>query len=218
MVFGFNDVSISILALIAGGSFIHNHIIAIALSGVIAGAISMGIGAYISSKSKIEHHRSEIKRELSEIENVPDVEKQEIRLIYQKKANFTDKELDIIVNRITSDKKVWLYVMMKEELGLVEDRFETPLKLRFIMLSTFLVGGVIPIILLFIIQLPFIALIIFAILTYASLFIIGLWKTTFTDRNWIISSLEMVGVGIIAALITYLVGEFLLSWILTVPF
>lgn len=221
IVFGFNDGSISILALIAGvtgGSFIQNHIMAIAISGVIAGAISMGIGAYISSKSEIEHHRSEIKRELSEIENVPDVERQEIRLIYQKKADFTDQELDIIVNRITSDKKVWLDVMMKEELGLIEDRFDSPLKLGFIMLSAFLVGGVIPVIPFFIIQPPFVALIISAILTYVSLFIIGLWKTTFTDRNWIISGLEMVGVGIIAALIPYLVGEFLLSWILTVSF
>lgn len=220
IVFGFNDGSISILALIAGvtgGSFIQNHIMAIAISGVIAGAISMGIGAYISSKSEIEHHKSEINRELSEIENVPEVEKEEIRIIYRKKANFTDNEIEVIVDRIVSDKKIWLDVMMKEELGLFEERFENPSKLGFIMLAAFLVGGIIPIIPFFIIQPPNNALIISSILTFISLFIIGFWKTTFTDRNWIISGLEMVGVGIIAAVIPYLVGEFLLSWILSSP-
>lgn len=48
-------------------------------SGVIAGAISMTIGAYISSKSEIEYHQSEIERENLEIEEVPEIEREEIR-------------------------------------------------------------------------------------------------------------------------------------------
>ena len=58
IVFGFNDGSISTLALLAGvtgGALAHGRILVAGFSGVIAGAISMAIGAYISSKSEIEH-------------------------------------------------------------------------------------------------------------------------------------------------------------------
>ena len=99
IVFGFNDGSISLLALLAGvtgGSFAQDHIIVVGISGVIAGAISMGIGAYISSKSEIEHHRSEINREKIEIEQVPEVEKEEIRIMYRNKASFNDEEINEI--------------------------------------------------------------------------------------------------------------------------
>ena len=81
----------------------------------------MAIGTYISSKSEIEHHKSEIEREKWEIEEIPDVEREEIRQVYMKKADFTEEELNITVNRITSDKKTWLDSMMKEELGLLKN-------------------------------------------------------------------------------------------------
>jgi len=218
IIFGFNDGSISILAILAvvtGGAFAQNHIIAVGFSGVVAGAISMGIGAYISSKSEIEHHRSEIHREKMEIEHLPEIEKEEVRILYRNKASFTDEELNIIVDRITSDKEVWLDFMMKDELGLIEERFESPVKIGLIMLIAFLVGGIIPITPFFILQVPLNSLIVSAILTYSSLFIIGFWKTTFTDRHWIISGLEMVGVGIVALVVPYMIGEILLSLLLS---
>jgi VIT1/CCC1 family predicted Fe2+/Mn2+ transporter len=116
IVFGFNDGCISTLALLAGvtgGALAHGQILVAGFSGVIAGAISMAIGAYISSKSEIEHHQSEIEREKQEIEEVPEVEREEIRQVYMKKADFSEEELNIIVNRIASDKKTWLDSMMK---------------------------------------------------------------------------------------------------------
>ena len=126
IVFGFNDGSVSTLALLSGvtgGALARSDVQVAGFSGVIAGAISMGIGAYISSKSEVEHHQSEIERELEETEKVPEIEREEIRQIYQKKADFTEGELSLIVSRITSDKKTWLDSMMKEELGLFEERF-----------------------------------------------------------------------------------------------
>lgn len=214
IVFGFNDGSISILALLAGvtgGALAQNQIIVAGISGVVAGAISMGIGAYISSKSEIEHHRSEITREMREIEQMPKVEREEVRQIYRKKAHFTEKELDIIVDRIASDKEAWLDTMMKEELGLFEERFERPTKLGFVMLIAFLAGGSIPIIPFFILQPPLSSLTAAAILTFASLFIVGLWKTTFTERYWLASGLEMVAVGVLATVVPYIIGDILLS-------
>ena len=94
IVFGFNDGSISTLALLAGvtgGALAPGQILVAGLSGVIAGAISMAIGAYISSKSEIEHHQSEIEREKREIEEIPEVEREEMRQVYMKRQTSQKK-------------------------------------------------------------------------------------------------------------------------------
>ena len=176
IVFGFNDGSISTLALLAGvtgGALAHGQILVAGFSGVIAGAISMAIGAYISSKSEIEHQQSEIEREKQEIEEIPEVEREEMRQIYMKKADFTEEELNLILNRITSDKKVWLDSMMKEELGLFEERFESPVKVGLIMLVAFIMGGLVPILPFVLLPASQTGLIVASIVTFVSLFIIG---------------------------------------------
>lgn len=218
IVFGFNDGSISTLALLAGvtgGALAHGQILVAGFSGVIAGAISMAIGAYISSKSEIEHHQSEIEREKQEIEEVPEVEREEMRQIYMKKANFTEEELNLILNRITSNKKVWLDSMMKEELGLFEEHFENPVKVGLIMLIAFIAGGLVPILPFVLLPASQTSLIVASIVTFASLFLIGVWKTTFTNKHWLRSGLEMVFVGILATVIPYLIGDLLLSSVLS---
>ena len=82
IMFGFNDGSISTLALLAGvtgGALARSQILIAGFSGVVAGAISMAIGAYISSKSEIEYQKSEIEREKREVEEIPKIEREEIR-------------------------------------------------------------------------------------------------------------------------------------------
>lgn len=216
--FGFNYGSISPSALLAGvtgGALAHGQILVAGFSGVIAGAISMAIRAYISSKSEIEHHKSEIEREKREIEEVPEVEHEEIRQVYMKKADLTEGELNIIVNRIASGKKTPLDSMMKEELGLFEERFESPVRVGLTMLAAFVAGGLVPI-------LPFVlllasqsSLIVASIATFVSLFLVVVWKTTFTDKHWLPSGLEMVLVGMLATVIPYLIGDLLLSSVLS---
>jgi predicted membrane protein (TIGR00267 family) len=218
IVFGFNDGSISTLALLAGvtgGALARGQILIAGFSGVIAGAISMAIGAYISSKSEIEHHQSEIEREKREIEEVPEVEREEVRQIYLKKADFTEEELSLVVNRITSDKRTWLDSMMKEELGLFQERFENPAKVGMIMLVAFVAGGLVPVMPFLLNPTPQTSLIAASIMTFVSLFLIGVWKTTFTNKPWLLSGLEMVFVGILAAAIPYLIGDLLLPSILS---
>jgi len=218
IVFGFNDGSISTLALLAGvtgGALARGDILVAGFSGIAAGSISMAIGAYISSKSEVEHHKSEIQRELREIEEVPEIEQEEIRQIYMKKADFTEDELNIVVKRITSDSNTWLDSMMREELGLFEERFENPIKLGLIMFLAFVAGGSVPIIPFLLVSTPRASLVASSIITFASLFAIGAWKTTFTNKHWLISGIEMVFVGILAAAIPYAIGELILPTILS---
>jgi VIT1/CCC1 family predicted Fe2+/Mn2+ transporter len=59
------------------------------------------------------------------------------------------------------------------------------------------------------------SLIVASTATFMSLFLVGVWKTTFTDKHWLPSGLEMVLVGILAAVIPYLIGDILLSSVLS---
>ncbi|HEX9906980.1 MAG TPA: VIT1/CCC1 transporter family protein [Thermoplasmata archaeon] len=218
IVFGFNDGSISTLALLSGvtgGALTHGQALVAGISGVVAGAISMGIGAYISSKSEIEHHKSEIERERQEIEEVPEVEREELVQLYRRKAAFTDEELNAVVDRITSDKKTWLDSMMKEELGLFEERFDRPVRVALIMFAAFVAGGLMPVAPFLVIDATVTGLSVASVLTFVSLFCIGIWKATFTHRSWLTSGGEMVLVGILATVIPYLIGDLLLPSVLS---
>jgi VIT1/CCC1 family predicted Fe2+/Mn2+ transporter len=214
IVFGFQDNSIAILALLAGvigGSLPRVQILLAGLAAVIAGAISVAIGDYISSKSEVEYFEAEISRESLETQNNSPVEREEVRQIYMKKAAFTDSELSIIENRIVSDQKAWLDTMAKEELGIVRERFVHPVKVALIMMVAESVGGLVPLVpLLFTpdIGVGFIAAI---IVTFLALFVIGIWKTSFTGKNKLRSGIEMVVAGIVATVIPYLIGNYLAS-------
>src|SRR5437588_5821340 len=84
VIFGLNDGLITTLGFVAGvtGSLAQkNMILLAALAEVVAGAISMSSGAYISSKSQKEFFEKEIARERREIEEDPEHEKNEIRQI-----------------------------------------------------------------------------------------------------------------------------------------
>lgn len=219
IVFGFQDNSIASLAVLAGvigGSLGRGQILLAVLAAVIAGAISVAIGDYVASKSEVEYFEAEIARESLEIQGNSPVEREEVRQIYMKKAPFTESELSVIDNRITSDKNVWLDTMAKEELGIVRERFVHPLKVALIMMAAEMVGGLVPLVPFLVTQnigMGFIAAI---IVTFASLFAIGVWKTTFTRKNKLVSGIEMVVTGVIVTVIPYLIGNFLAS--ITVSF
>ena len=214
IVFGFQDNSIAILAMLAGvtgGSLQRGQVLMAGLAAVVAGAISVAIGSYISSKSELEYFESEINRESREIQGNSPVEHEEVRQIYMKKAPFTENELPLIVNRITSDKKTWLDTMTREELGLVRERFVHPLKAAIVMMVAETAGGMVPLAPYIItpdVQVGFFGAI---VVTFMALFAIGAWKATFTKKNWLRSGLEMVAAGILATVIPYLIGNLLSS-------
>lgn len=214
IIFGFQDNSIAVLAVIAGvigGSLMRGQIIMAGIAAAIAGGISVAIGEFVSSKSEVDYFNSEIERERREQNTKSDVEREEVKQLYMKKAKFTDEELKNILNRITGNKRAWLDVMMKEELGLFKDRFANPWKVSFILAISEIIGGLLP-------TVPFVfitnigtSFIASIILTYCILFCIGVWKTTFTKKNKILSGLGMVLAGVLATLIPYFIGKFISS-------
>jgi VIT1/CCC1 family predicted Fe2+/Mn2+ transporter len=112
------------------------------------------------------------------------------------------------VNYITCDKKIWPDSMMKEKLGLFEERFENSTKVGRIMFVAFVSGGLLSVLPFILVAVPQTSLLTSSILTFVSLLAIDVWKTTFTNKHWLLSGAEMVFVGILATVIPYLMGTF----------
>ena len=210
IIFGAEDGLISTVGFLSGITGADLPQVAIVIAGitqVFAAAFSMGIGTYLSSKSQTEVVKRNIEQEKEEIEKTPRRERKEIEILYRKKG-FTGKELKTIVERICSNKEVLLNEMTLSELGIIPGKFENALKSALVMFLSFTILAMIPLS-------PYLflpidtAIIISISLTAITLFIVGAVKTRLTKRNFIYSGLEMLLFGLVAAGITYIIGEFI---------
>jgi VIT1/CCC1 family predicted Fe2+/Mn2+ transporter len=211
-VFGFGDgvnTSLGIAAGVGGADASSDIIILAALVAMFTGAKAMAVQNYLAVKSHRELLKSEIDRENWEIENKPEVEREEIEDIYKAKG-FTGKDLEMIVNKITSDKKVWLNTMLTEELNLNLDIAGHPLKGALIMFGSFLIGGILPIIPFFFSS-GFNPLIIAVGISLSASFIVGAIKSRMANTSLIKGGIEMAGLGTGIALIGYGIGTELAS-------
>ncbi len=206
-VFGFGDgvnTSLGIAAGVGGADASADIIILAALVAMFTGAKAMAVQNYLAVKSHRELLKSEIDRENWEIENRPEDERKEIEDIYKAKG-FTGKDLEMIVNKIISDKKVWLNTMLTEELNLNLDIAGHPLKGALIMFGSFLVGGILPIIPFFFSS-GFTPLIIAVGFSLTASFIVGAVKSRMANTSLIKGGIEMAGLGTGIALIGYGIG------------
>lgn len=206
-VFGFGDginTSLGIVAGVGGADISSNIIILAAIVGMFTGAKAMAVQNYLAVKSQRQILQSEIEREKWEIENVPNKEREEIEEIYKSKG-FSGKELEMIVNKITADKKVWLDTMLTEELKLNLEIIGKPLRSALIMFAAFLVGGILPILPYFFAQGHFTLIIAVGISIFAS-FLIGAYKSRMANLNMLRGGLEMAGLGTGIALLGYGIG------------
>ena len=210
--FGLNDGVVSIFALLAGvvGAGQEPQTILITLlAAAVAGALSMAAGEYVSSKSEREFYRHEIEQEELEIELCPEVEAEELRLIYRRKG-FEGELLERIVSGLTADKKIWTSEMVMAELGVAGVEDENRFKSSIIIFFAFVAGAAFPTLpYLFCIPLGVDSTTIFYLasgITVVGLFTAGALKKFVTGVNWLKSGFEMLAVGFFAYLISYLIG------------
>lgn len=208
VIYGATDGLVTSLGFVIGvfGALAESRILLITgVSEVCAGAFSMGVSAYISSKSQSEFFLAEIERERREIIEMPDKEREEVAKIYQAKG-FQGKELDMVVSRITADPKVWLRCMMEEELGLIVQSFDNPWVIGVTTAISYMSAAFLPI-------LPYAFLPVGTAFFWsvggsiAVLFGLGAGKTRLTKTSPIKSGFELMIIGIFAALFGYLVGK-----------
>ncbi len=212
IILGLNDGLISTFTLLVGvaaatlvstgGNII---VILTGIAAMVSGAISMGLGEYISSKSEVNYIKNELKREKAEIELFPEEEKEEVRAIFEK-MGLNGETLNACVDTITSNKHVWLDFLSKSELGL--DEPESPTIGAILTFLAFILGAFITLFPYFL-NLGLISLLISSIVSFSMLFLIGTLKTLITGERKIKSSLEMVIIGVVAFIASYSIGTLL---------
>lgn len=174
------------------------------LVATFAESISMAAVAYTSGKAQRDYYYREFEREKQEIKELPEVEREEIRLLYMKKG-FRGKQLEAIVNKICSDEEMWLETMMTEELGLAESKDIDPVKEGFVVGFSAFVGSFIPLAPFFFLSVEA-AVVPALVISAVALFATGAYKGKTTLGKWWKTGLEMMIIGMVAAFIGYAVG------------
>ncbi len=207
-VFGFGDginTSLGLVAGVGGAEVSSNIIILAAIVAMFTGAKAMAVQNYLAVKSQRQILDSEVEREKWEMNNVPEAERKEIEDVYKAKG-FAGQDLENIVNKITSDKKVWLDTMLTEELKLNLEIVGSPLKSAFRMFGAFLVGGILPIIPYFFLN-GYVPLFVAIGVSLSASFVIGAIKSKIANISMLRGGLEMAGLGTGIALIGYGIGS-----------
>jgi VIT1/CCC1 family predicted Fe2+/Mn2+ transporter/rubrerythrin len=206
-IYGVNDGLGAVFGIVSGmagytgGSEV---VLAAGLAGTLASALSMGAGAYLSSKSQREVYESEIARERAEIEEDPHEELLELELFYQLKG-FSADESRSMAEQIQKQPKQFLRALVQEELGLSEETFPNPWRSTLSASVSTAIGGFIPIIpFFFTVGMP--AVIASFIISTLAHFVVGASKALVTARPWWATGLEMTVVGILEAAVTYGLG------------
>ncbi len=208
-VLGAIDGTVTTFAIVSGvvGAGLPKHIaIILGIGNLLADGFSMAIGNYLSTKTDRQIVDRVRRAEELHIEHVPEGEREEIRQIFANKG-FHGHLLEEIVLVITNDRKQWVDTMLTEEFGL---RLESPspIKASLATFAAFVLAGFVPL-------LPFVlpfgmgpqmTFRVSAAATACAFFMIGAMKGTLVHRSWLLSGLETLGVGSIAALLAYAVG------------
>ena len=140
VILGLNDGLISTFTLLVGIAAATlargNSIVILAgIAAMVSGAISMGLGEYVSSKSEYNYIKNEIKKEAAEIELFPEEEKLEVKEIFENMGLKGDN-LNACVDTITSNKERWLNFLLRSELGIEEP--ENPILGAFLTFLSFI--------------------------------------------------------------------------------
>lgn len=213
VVFGMQDglIGVGSIALgVAGYSTDPLAVVATGLIATVAQAFSMGLGEFISTRVRNQIIDREIRKEMREIEELPQKEMEELVGMYMKKG-FNEGEAREISRRLMENKKVVLKEMMMEELKVNPEEFESPYKLGFLMALYLVVGGLIPLspfLLGHFVRFSFLYEIISSVvLTLSTLGIFGVLGTKYTGLPKWRGSMEQVIVGLLALMGSYYAGQ-----------
>lgn len=207
VVFGANDGLVSNVALVAGlaGSTTDAKVILMGgIAGVMAGAISMALGSYISSKSEREFRETEENRERWEVEHLREQEVAETRDIFRLKG-ITGNLLDQVVVAVSRDHDRWVRLMMTDELGFAEEPPQPTLN-AIVMGMAFAIAALFPVV-------PYVflggasAFAASLAATGIALFLVAGWRAYLTGGAIMRKSLEMLVLATAAVAVANGVGH-----------
>ncbi len=206
VVYGFNDGLTANFGLVAGviGASVEPHVVMISgVAGMIADALSMGSSGYLAAKSELEVYAHEIAMEKEEIRLMPEIEAEELALVYEAKGIETDRARQLAA-QVMRDPERALAESVKEELKIGAAR-STPLREGWITGVATAVGAFIPVAPFLVLPGPAAAWTAF-IVAMLSHFAVGGARSFFTGRGVIRSGFDMFVVGLGVAGVGYVVG------------
>lgn len=207
IVYGFNDgltANFGLVAGVVGADMAPHHVIITGIAGALADALSMGSSGYLAAASEAEVQAHQIEMERQEMALMPELEQEELALIYEAKGLPRDASRDLAKTMMLDPVRA-LETQVREELNIHPAEL-APLKDGLITGTATAVGAFIPIA-------PFLvmshgrAVWVSLVISMAAHFGIGAARSLFTGRGLWVSGRDMFMVGFGVAALGYLIGE-----------
>jgi VIT1/CCC1 family predicted Fe2+/Mn2+ transporter len=143
-VLGANDgiISVSSLAIgVAAASTTREPVVLATVAGLVAGALSMAAGEYVSVSSQMDTEHADIEREKQELAEMPDEELQILAQIYEQRGLKKETAMQVALELTAHDA---LAAHVRDELGINEITQANPIQAALASGAAFSVGGVLP--------------------------------------------------------------------------
>lgn len=204
--FGVSDGLVSNVSLIlgvAGAGTTASVVRTAGIAGLVAGAFSMAAGEYTSVASQSELAEQEFENERLELSRNAEGEAKELAQIWVRRG--VDLSLaEEVARQLGRNPEAALEVHAREELGMAPGELPNPWVAAGSSFLAFAVGALIPL-------LPYVfgaqTLVLSAVLSAVGLFVAGVLVSRITARSWWFSGLRQLGVGVLAAVVTFGVGH-----------
>ncbi|MBN8576081.1 MAG: VIT1/CCC1 transporter family protein [Cytophagales bacterium] len=208
-VLGGNDGLVSNFSLVmgvAGATSGEQGVLLTGLAGMLAGALSMSLGEWISVKSSQELYENQMEVEMEELESNPEGEQRELALIYMAKG-IPEAQAKAMAADIMQDKIQAHEVLVREELGINQEEMKgSAAEAAIYSFILFSIGAIIPVIP-FMFSAGLAAIVWSAALSAVGLFLIGAAITLFTGKSVWYSGMRQVLFGLAAAAVTFGIGH-----------
>ncbi|MBX2899414.1 MAG: VIT1/CCC1 transporter family protein [Cyclobacteriaceae bacterium] len=208
-VLGGNDGLVSNFSLVmgvAGATSGEQGVLLTGLAGMLAGALSMSLGEWISVKSSQELYENQMEVEMEELESNPEGEQRELALIYMAKG-IPEAQAKAMAADIMQDKTQAHEVLVREELGINQEEMKgSAAEAAIYSFILFSIGAIIPVIP-FMFSTGLAAIVWSAALSAVGLFLIGAAITLFTGKSVWYSGMRQVLFGLAAAAVTFGIGH-----------
>lgn len=195
----------AIMAGVVGADLSATVVIILGVANLLADGFSMAAGNYTGTKSERDEYALLRHMEERHIELAPEGEREEIRQIFKAKG-FEGHALEEAVKVITQKRERWIDTMMAEEHGM-PPTVRSPLRAAFYTFTAFVLCGSVPL-------LPYAAGLAApewpsAIMTGATFFAIGSFRSRWSPKPWWLAGLETLAIGVLAASVAYAIGYLL---------
>ncbi len=168
------------------------------IAEIAAGSIAMGLGGYLAGKTEQDHYNSELKKEYWELEHKREVEIDEVRRVFIE-WGLSPATAEEATMEIIKDDDRWVEFMMKHELGLQKPDPKRAKKSAFNIGTSYIVGGMVPLVPYFFVENAIDGLKVSAIITLICLYIFGFFKSKITGINPWLGGLKVMMIGAVAA-------------------